>query len=160
MSRFHVMAASVATLLVATFFASTALVETFGAAAQVAAVKTAIAWGLLLLVPAMAGAGASGFALSRGREGPVIARKRARMRLVGALGLCVLAPAALFLAYKARAGAFDAWFAYAQAIELAAGATNLVLLILNFRDGLRLTRGRRLRQAARDHDALARENPP
>jgi hypothetical protein len=48
----------------------------------------------------------------------------------------VLVPSALFLAYKARAGAFDASFYAVQVLELVAGATNITLLSLNMRDGL------------------------
>ena len=62
-------------------------------------------------------------------------------------GVCVLVPCALFLAWKARAGAFDAPFVAVQALELAAGFANLVLIGLNMRDGLRLS-GRLGRGAA------------
>ncbi|HXX85674.1 MAG TPA: hypothetical protein VEN29_17060, partial [Casimicrobiaceae bacterium] len=43
-----------------------------------------------------------------------------------------------FLASKARAGEFDTAFYLVQALELAAGATNITLLSLNLRDGLKL----------------------
>ena len=56
----------------------------------------------------------------------------------GANGILVLIPAALFLAFKARAADFDAAFYAVQALELTAGATNIVLLGLNMRDGLRI----------------------
>ena len=50
-------------------------------------------------------------------------------------GILILIPAALFLASKAKAAAFDTTFYAVQALELFAGATNVVLLGLNMRDG-------------------------
>ena len=61
--------------------------------------------------------------------------------------MLVLIPSALFLAWKASAGAFDAAFYAVQAVELIAGAVNVTLLSLNMRDGLRMTR--RLPMSAR-----------
>lgn len=53
-------------------------------------------------------------------------------------GFFVLIPAALFLASKARVGEFDTAYYTVQALEVLAGATNITLLALNMRDGLRL----------------------
>ena len=60
------------------------------------------------------------------------------MRIIAANGLLVLAPSALFLAWKAGSGEFDAAFIVVQAIELVAGSANLALMGLNIRDGLRM----------------------
>ena len=60
----------VALLTIATFWLSTALSELFGSTAAVTAVKTAIPWGFLLLIPALAAVGGSGFAMAQGaRDG-------------------------------------------------------------------------------------------
>ena len=96
-------------------------------------------------------AGATGRSLGRGRTGPAVARKRGRMRFVAAAAVGVLIPAALFLAWKADARAFDATFHAVQVLELAAGALNLALLGLDPRDGLRLT-GRLVRPGSRVRD--------
>jgi hypothetical protein len=69
------------------------------------------------------------------------------MPLIAANGLLVLIPSALFLAAKARAGEFDTTFYAVQALELAAGATNLILLGLNMRDGFKLSGRFRRRKA-------------
>ncbi|MGO9773237.1 MAG: hypothetical protein ACLPSW_27565, partial [Roseiarcus sp.] len=61
-----------------------------------------------------------------------------RMPFIAANGVLILIPSALFLASKASAGVFDTSFYAVQALELIAGATNLTLLGLNMRDGLRL----------------------
>lgn len=143
----HRIAALLATLTIASFFASTLLVELFGEAASVARLKSLIVWpGLALLIPAIAAAGGSGFALSRSRRGRLIDTKRRRMPFIGANGLLVLVPCALLLDRWAAAGRFDAAFFAVQAIELIAGALNLWLMSANIRDGLRLCG--RLRQPA------------
>jgi hypothetical protein len=92
----------------------------------------------LILVPALAATGGSGFTLARERSGALVERKRRRMAFIAANGLLVLVPSALFLSFKAQAGGLDDAFFGVQALELLAGAVNLVLLGLNLRDGRRL----------------------
>ncbi len=135
----HPVAGIIAMLTIATFWLSTALSELFWSFATVVAVKSAIPWGFLLLVPALAAAGGSGIALARGRRAGLIGTKLKRMPFIAANGLLVLIPAALFLASKAKAGEFDTAFYIVQAIELLAGPVNFVLLGFNMRDGLRMT---------------------
>jgi hypothetical protein len=72
---------------------------------------------------------------------------RNRLRAFGRNGILVLIPSALFLASKARAGEFDTSFYAVQALELVAGATNITLLGLNMRDGLKM-KGRFRRRPA------------
>lgn len=135
----HPLAGALATLTIAAFWLSTAISELFGTAEIVALVKTAIPWGFLLLIPALMATGGSGLSLARGRRGGLIGVKLRRMPIIAANGVLILVPAALFLAVKARAGAFDGTFYAVQAIELVAGALNLALLALNMRDGFRLS---------------------
>lgn len=136
--RIHPLAGATALLTIAVFWLSTVFSEVFGPAAAVVAVKTAIPWGFLVLIPALALAGGTGFALSRGRRVGLAAAKAARMPVIAANGILVLIPAALFLAWKARQGQLDAAFYLVQLLELAAGAVNLTLLTRNLRDGLRM----------------------
>lgn len=62
----HPVAGAVAILTIATFWFSTALSELFGSPATITVVKTAIPWGFLVLIPALAAAGGTGFVLSKG----------------------------------------------------------------------------------------------
>jgi hypothetical protein len=111
----------------------------FGTHATVAALKSLIVMpGLLILVPAIAATGGSGFALSRSRSGRLVEAKKRRMPFIAANGLLVLVPCALLLDRWAAAGAFDGGFYLVQAVELIAGAVNLSLMGLNIRDGLRM----------------------
>lgn len=134
----HPVAGVLAIITIATFWLSTILSELFGTQAMIIAVKSAIPWGFLLLIPAMAAAGGSGTVLAKGRRGGVLGTKMKRTRIIAANGLLVLIPAALFLASRAKAAEFDAVFYAVQALELMAGATNITLLGLNMRDGLRM----------------------
>jgi hypothetical protein len=143
----HPIAGTLALLTIATFWLSTALSELFASQATVVAVKTAIPWGFLVLIPALAAAGGSGFALAKGRRAGLIGAKIKRMPLIAANGILVLIPAALFLANKARLAEFDTVFYVVQALELMAGAANIALLGLNMRDGLRMAGWLRRRSA-------------
>ena len=50
------------------------------------------------------------------------------MPILAANGILILIPAAVFLSFKAQSGAFDTIFYAVQAVELIAGAANIVLL--------------------------------
>lgn len=134
----HPVAGTVALLTIATFWLSTVISELFGPEATVIAVKTAIPWGFLLLIPALAAAGGSGFALAKGRRVGLVGTKARRMPFITANGILLLIPAALFLANKANHAEFDGIFYAVQALELVTGATNIALLGLNMRDGLKM----------------------
>ncbi|GAA2886244.1 hypothetical protein GGQ99_004897 [Aminobacter niigataensis] len=139
-AKLHAAAGAVALLTITCFWIATAAAELTGSAETIAAVKAAILAGMVVLIPAMMVAGASGFSLGRGWKSPVVQQKKRRMRIVAANGLLVLLPSAYVLAGWAETGRFDAAFFAVQALELAAGAVNITLLSLNMRDGLALRR--------------------
>jgi len=70
--------------------------------------------------------------------GPIGAKKK-RMAIITANGLLILIPSALYLHSMASSGDFGSMLYLIQALELTAGATNLFLMSLNIRDGLKLT---------------------
>ena len=139
----HPLAGGVAILMIATFWLSTAISELSGSEPFVVFVKTLIPWGFIILIPALAAVGGTGFTLSGGRSGGLLGKKRKRMPIIAANGVLILIPSALFLAAKAKAGDFDATFYAVQMVELAAGAVNLWLLTKNALDGRKLTARRR-----------------
>lgn len=137
--RAHLIAGILATLCIATFFLSTILTELFGSHAAVAQLKSLIVTpGLWIMVPLMAAVGGSGMFLAKSRKGRLVDAKKKRMPFIAANGLLVLVPCAIVLNRWAAAGSFDTAFYVVQAIELIAGATNLTLMGLNMRDGLRM----------------------
>ena len=139
-TKIHAFAGALALLTICIFWSATVLSEIFGNAATVSAVKNGILAGMLVLVPSMAIAGASGFSLGKGWRSPAVARKKQRMKIIAANGILILVPSAVFLASKAGAGESDAAFTAVQTVELVAGAVNITLLSLNMRDGLALRR--------------------
>jgi len=146
--KIHAAAGLLGFLLIVGFWSSTVLSELFGSPDLVARVKATILWGMAVLIPALALAGASGMAIGRKRrDAPALAKKK-RMPFIALNGLLILMPAAVFLAARSQVGLFDAWFYGVQAIEIIAGATNMVLLGLNIRDGMRMA-GHRRQVAAR-----------
>lgn len=60
LKRLHPLAGVLALLTILTFWAGTVLSETLGDSATVITVKTAIPWGFLILIPALAATGGSG----------------------------------------------------------------------------------------------------
>jgi len=136
LKRVHPIAGVLGFLTILTFWTSTVAAELFGTMEQVAFVKQAIPWGFTILVPALAIAGASGFRMSTGRKDPWVTKKKRRMPFIAANGIVILIPAALFLSALASRGEFGTAFYAVQAVELVAGAVNLILMGLNIRDGL------------------------
>ncbi|WP_158817318.1 hypothetical protein [Methylocapsa sp. S129] len=135
----HAAAGAAAFLIIASFQTATIVAEIAAIPALIAAVKTSIVFGLLVLIPMMAIAGATGRRLAGPSPKGLAARKLRRLVLAALNGICVLVPCALFLAWEARAGMFDAWFLAVQALELAAGLANLILIGLNMRDGFAMS---------------------
>lgn len=138
-SKLHGFSGVLALLCITTFWMSTAVSEIFLDLASVTTVKNAILTGMWILIPSMAAAGGSGFSLAGSRRGRLVDVKARRMKIVAANGLLVLLPGAYMLATWANAGRFDGAFYALQGLELFAGAANITLLVLNMRDGLRLT---------------------
>ena len=136
----HRLAAFVAILCIATFFLATIFVELVGGTESIATLKSLIVWpGLFILVPSIVVAGGSGVALAKSRSGNLVIQKKRRMPFIGANGVLVLIPCALFLDRWASAGALDTHFYVVQGVELVAGAINLILMGMNMRDGFRMS---------------------
>jgi hypothetical protein len=137
-TRIHALAGLLAMLIIASFWASTFIAEVFLSQYAVAWVKHHILLALMALIPLLMITGVSGFALGKKSENPLIITKRRRMPFIVFNGLVILVPAAIYLNWKAQAGMFDTGFYAVQVLELLAGATNLLLMAMNARDGLKI----------------------
>lgn len=145
-TKIHALAGLIGFLTILSFWSSTLYSELFGSHEMVAYVKTMILKGMFILIPAMIVVGASGMNLGRRRKDAKTLAKKKRMPFIGVNGLIVLLPAAFFLQSKAEAGEFDTVFYIFQIIELFAGATNLILMGLNIRDGSTIVKRRKIEQ--------------
>ena len=139
LKRVHAIAGVTGFALIVVFWTSTVISELFGSHETIAAVKAAILWGMIALIPSLAIAGASGMKLGGKRTGGRVGAKKKRMPFIALNGIFILVPSAFFLANRSGQGVFDAWFYGVQTIELIAGAVNLTLIGLNIRDGLMMT---------------------
>lgn len=140
--RAHPLLGGVAILCIAMFMLGSIVAELSGNPFTVAATKHAILWGLLVLVPCLAFTGLSGYQMAGKALRGLVLTKFRRMRIIGINGICILVPCAFFLASRASEAKFGWPFYSVQCLELLAGAVNLVLLGMSFRDGLRLARSR------------------
>lgn len=133
-TKIHGLLGTVALLCVLSFWTGTVYVEVLGNAVDIAIVKLSILKGMGILIPAMMLTGMSGFSMNW--KGPMVERKKRRMKIIAANGLLVLLPSAYFLSNRAQLGNFDVWFYGVQIVELLAGAINISLLSLNMKDGI------------------------
>ncbi|WP_460273245.1 hypothetical protein [Celeribacter sp. ULVN23_4] len=140
--KLHALFGAAGLLIIAANWSSTVITLIMGDKYVIAMTKLTIAWGLLALIPMLILAGVSGNRLSQKMRGPVIAAKQRRMKIIAFNGVVVLLPSALVLVPLAMQGQGGAIYYTIQMIELIAGATNLTLLSLNMRDGIRLGRRR------------------
>lgn len=140
-SRFHAGAGLLAMLIIAIFWLATMIAELFLSVEAVVWVKQGVVSGLFVLIPLLIITGGSGFSLAKKSTDARIAQKRRRMPFIAANGLLILVPSALFLAWKAQAGAFDGLFYGVQVVELSAGVINLLLMGMNARDGMLFRKG-------------------
>ncbi len=145
-ARIHRAGAVGALAVISAFLLSASVTEMAGDAGAAHLLRHVIVFGLPLLIGCLVTAALTGRHLAGRSRAAVIRRKQRRMQLVAAAGVTVLIPCALMLNYLAGPRSLITCLEIA---ELLAGTVNLSLLALNFRDGRRLSRGRRSARRAR-----------
>ena len=140
--RIHLAAAVGALALIATFLVSSAVTELTGSAGDVHSLRQRIVLGLPLLIGCLAAAALTGRRLARNSRAAVIRRKQRRMQVVAAIGIIMLVPCALILDARTAGASAGSVVIALEIAETLAGALNLTLLLLNVRDGRRLSRPR------------------
>lgn len=141
-TKIHAIAGLIGFVTILTFWISTVYSELFASHETISFVKTMILKGMFVLIPAMIVVGASGMNLGRKRKDAQARAKKKRMPVIAINGLVILVPAAIYLQAKASSGDFDTIFYAVQVIELIAGASNLILMGLNIRDGRAMAKRR------------------
>lgn len=137
----HRLSAIIATLCIALFFSATLYTELFLTQVDIIHLKQLIVSpGLFILIPAMIITGVSGSILSKQRKGRLVENKQKRMKIIAATGFIILLPSAIMLDQLASSGSFSTFFIMLQLLELLAGASNLLLMGMNMKDGLKLRR--------------------
>ncbi|MBW6419452.1 hypothetical protein [Celeribacter sp. PS-C1] len=140
--KIHAAFGAAALLIIATFWTATVTTIVIGDKYLIAMAKLGIAWGLLALIPVLILTGVSGSRLRQTMRGALVGAKQKRMKIIAFNGIVFLVPSALILLPLAMQGQGGQLYWAIQTVELLAGATNLTLLGLNMREGLRLSRRR------------------
>jgi hypothetical protein len=153
--RNHLAASLAAVAIVTSLLVGSAAVEAFGDQGDIRAAKGWILRTLVVLIPAIVAAGASGRHLAGRSRAAVVRRKLRRMTTIAATGLLVLVPCAITLERLAARDDFGLAFAAVQAVEVLGGTLNLTLLVLNFRDGVALRTKRTAAARRRRKPAVA-----
>ncbi|WDE02724.1 hypothetical protein SG35_029975 [Thalassomonas actiniarum] len=136
--KIHAVAATCALLMITVFFFSTLISELSGNQQYIVTAKSYIFYAIWLLIPTMAVAGITGNKLAPKANGAILGAKKKRMPFIALNGLVVLIPSAVYLKFLALNESFDTAFYIVQSIELIAGFTNITLMSLNLRDGLKI----------------------
>ncbi|MGD1894226.1 MAG: hypothetical protein ACFB15_26975 [Cyclobacteriaceae bacterium] len=133
----HLIATAIAVLTISTFFTSSLIAEILGQEPIIRTVKIGILYALPLLAVAMITLAVTGNKLAGNSRHPEVLRKQHRMKFITANGM-MLVTLAVFLYYQATYQTINTVFLGAQLVELALGFTNLVLIGLNIKAGLKL----------------------
>lgn len=141
--KVHAISASLALLLIISFFSSTLISELFGNKQNIICVKNSIFYAIWLLIPCMAITGITGSKLAGKVKAGLIGKKMKRMPFIALNGFLILLPSALYLHSLAIVGDFDTTFYIVQAVELLAGAINITLMSMNFRDGIKVSKAKK-----------------
>lgn len=158
-SKMHAAAGVLGFILISTFMTSTALSTLLGTPETIAQVKGLIFWGMFLLLPTLAGAGATGMSLLGKRTDSLGLTKQKRGPIAFMTSLFVLTPSAYFLSSWAAEGSFGGLYYGVQALELAASTLAFVMIGANIRDGLAL-RGRLAAGASKEPTIEQRNGGP
>ena len=75
LTKLHAAVGTLGLMIIAGFWSATAISELFGTSDQIAMAKTAILYGMALLIPSLAAAGITGARLGRGMKLPQVAAK-------------------------------------------------------------------------------------
>lgn len=131
-----------ATFLLLIFFSATLIAEFYYSPKDVIAVQQAILQAMWAYIPLILFAGGLGYLLGNERRGNIVEAKKRRMLAIILVSICLLLPSAYVLASQSTDGIRNAVFYSIEAFELVAMALLMVLLVLNARDGSRLTANR------------------
>ncbi|QWE17239.1 hypothetical protein [Polynucleobacter sp. AP-Nino-20-G2] len=135
---FHAMFGSLLLAMISSFFAASLVTQYWYAGDVIVSVKSLVLQGFFWLIPFLLATGLLGLSLAKNRQGRVVESKKKRMLWIVLLCIAILFPAAYTLDAMAQKGEFDLWYFLVQAIEYIFDLIALVLLGLNFRDGVKL----------------------
>ncbi|CAI3952924.1 MULTISPECIES: hypothetical protein [Commensalibacter] len=147
LSLIHRITGVMALVILLIFWLSTVTSELIGNIDYIKSVKFLIPYGFFILIPALVATGGTGFNIAGKINNKTASNKKKRMSLIALNGLCILIPCALYLRYLAVHEQFNSIFLIVQMIELIAGGVNIVMLILNVKAGIILTKNKPIKKS-------------
>ena len=134
----HIIATIVAMITISTFFIVSLRAEIIADEALIKATKTAILYGLPILLIVMPTLAISGKKLAGKSKSLLVLKKLKRMNWIMVNGILLIS-LAIYLYYRATYIAIDPIFLFAQITEFIFGIANLTLISLNVKSGLQLS---------------------
>lgn len=138
LKNIHKVAAILAFLLITSFLTSTIIADLLATPEKIAQVKNTILMFIPILILAMIATGLSAKKLYPSAVTGKFKLKQTRLKVAAINGTLILLPAAIVLAKWSALGQFDGLYWTVQILEVIAGMTNLTMIGLNIRDGIRL----------------------
>lgn len=138
LKNIHKVAAILAFLLITSFLTSTIIADLLATPEKIAQVKNTILMFIPILILAMIATGLSAKKLYPSAVTGKFKLKQTRLKVAAINGTLILLPAAVVLAKWSALGQFDGLYWTVQILEVIAGMTNLTMIGLNIRDGIRL----------------------
>ncbi|WP_017220534.1 hypothetical protein [Moritella dasanensis] len=138
LKNIHKVAAILAFLLITSFLTSTIIADLLATPEKIAQVKNTILMFIPILILAMMATGLSAKKLYPSAVTGKFKLKQTRLKVAAINGTLILLPAAIVLAKWSALGQFDGLYWTVQILEVIAGMTNLTMIGLNIRDGIRL----------------------
>jgi hypothetical protein len=136
--RAHKISTMFGFILILIFQISTVVSVALGDHDMIATVKRLILYGICVLIPVMLITVTAGRSLAGSAKHPLILKKMQRMKLIGFNAIMILIPSAVVLYLLSNAGYWGKWFVTVQVLEIISGITNVSLMGLNIRDGIKL----------------------
>lgn len=134
----HILGTIIAFLTIITFFSFSLVAEIIGDHQLIKIVKTNILYLLPILIIVMPMLVVSGKKLAGKSRSPLVLKKLKRMKFITANGI-ILISLAIYLYIHANYKTINTSFLIAQITELLFGFTNLTLIGLNIKTGLKLS---------------------
>ncbi|WP_216192248.1 hypothetical protein [Polynucleobacter sp. AP-RePozz3-80-G7] len=135
----HASAGIFAAFFLFIFFSATLVAELYYSPNDVIAVQQSILQAMWVYIPLIFVAGGMGYVLGNERKGNIVEAKKKRMLAIILVSIFLLFPSVYALASQTADYVRNAVFYGVEVLELIVTALLMILLVLNVRDGAKLT---------------------
>lgn len=140
LAKIHIFFELICLVSIPIFFLSSVFSELYGNEYLIQIVKRNILYSMIYFIPCIMLTGITGGLMGRLHPKELTVNKKYRMKLIALNGLFFLLPSAFYLSHLANIKNFGTSFYIFQSVEFIAGITNFILFLLNFIEGIKLSR--------------------